>query len=318
MANETTTTSANDVVQVEAVQPLLILALSERPGLAFRVCRKIDFTGQSGKSFNIPKQVAFWGTPGDRGAGVDTEFDGTEGTAVGNTQITTDKVTITPAEYVVAAAPTDTLLEDSFDGAQFIDMITGSMFKALTLAVDDDLCALFAGLSNSVGTTNTDLSIANMLDATQGIIDRGADCDAMEYTLDPEQVKNLRAAITATGTNLAVYANATDRFHGADPARGAARGAGLVMHFDGSEVRSSGLCDTDAGPADVIGAAFCPTTPHNDATGATTFGIGWKRAPRIREQYQAKGRSTDIVMSMRCGVVELQNDTGTAIETDMP
>jgi hypothetical protein len=319
MALETTTTSANDVVNDSLIQPTIIPALSERPGLAVRVCREFNGIGQPTKALKIPRVSSYWGSPADRGAGVDDEFDGAEGSAQGNTQFVTDGVTINTPEYCIAHAVTDNVQEDSvIDGAEFLSLITGTMLQVHQLALDDDFCALFSGLSNSVGTTNTDMSIANGLDATHGIIKRGANCDAMEYVLDPEQVANIRTAVLSTNAAAAIYAASADRLINYGRTDGATRGMGRVMTLDGCLVTMSGLCDTDGGGVDVLGAAFCPSTAQNDASGATTFGIGWKRLPRLEQQRQAKGRSTDIVMSMRAGLAELQDGSGTLIETDAP
>ena len=59
-----------------------------------------------------------------------------------------------------------------------------------------------------------------------------------------------------------------------------------------------------------------PTSPMNDALGSTTHGLIWKRLPKFETQRQAKGRSDDLVMTMRVGVGETQDGSGTAIITD--
>jgi len=318
MANETTTTSANDIVNDSVVTPTVILALSERPGLAVRVCREFNWTGP-GAAMKIPKLNSFWGSPGDRGAGADTEFDGVEAEAAGNTQITTDGIALSAPEYVVAHALSRTLEEDtSLDGAQLLALIQGAMLTALLIALDDDFCALAPGLSQSVGSTGVDFTIAQAMDATHGIITRGANCDAMEFVLDPEQVKNVRTAALSTNASVAVYAATADRMIGLAPVRGAERGQGRVLTLDGCVVTQSGLCDTANTGADVAGMAFCPTTAYNDANSSTTFGIGWKRLPMLEQQGQAKARSKDIVLSMRVGLSELQDGSGTAVLTDAP
>lgn len=319
MANEITTTSVDDLTNDSLTQPVVIAALSERPGLAIRVCREFSAIGQPAKAIKIPKLNSFWGSPADRGAGADTEFDGAEGTAAANTAVTTDGVTIQTPEYVVAHALTDNVQEDSvLDGAALLNLFSGAMLNALTIALDDDFVALLASLSNSVGTTTVDLSVAQALAASHGIITRGAVCDAMEFILDPEQVLNIHTAVLASAANTAVYAPTADRMIGFDKTSVAERGSGKVMVLDGIPVTQSGLTDTVNAGADVAGACICPTSANNDVTGATTFGLGWKRLPRFETQRQAKGRSTDLVMSMRVGTAELQDGSGTSIKTDAP
>lgn len=317
MANEITTTSLDDMTNASLVQPVVIGALSERPGHAIRVCREFNGIGQATKALKIPKQVSFWGSPADRGVGVDLEFDGTEGTAAGNTAMTDAAVTINSPEYVVAHALTDNVGEDSaIDAAELMQLISGTMLKVLTLALDDDFVALAAGLSNSYGSTGVDLSLAQAIAASHGIVTRGANFDAIEYLIDPQQTQDLHTAILSTNAAAAVYAPSADRLIAYTNPSAVERGAGKIGTLNGYDVYQSGLTDTANAGADVAGMAFCPSTANNDATGCTTFGIGWKRLPKFEQQRQAKGRSTDLVMSMRVGVAELQDGSGSAIVTD--
>ena len=91
-----------------------------------------------------------------------------------------------------------------------------------------------------------------------------------------------------------------------------------MSSFRGAPAFVTGLTDTANAGADVVGACYCPSTAMNDATGATTFGIIWKRLPKFESQRQAKSRASDLVMSMRAGVAELQDGSGTKIVTDAP
>ena len=318
MALETTTTSLNDLTHAALVEPVVISALSEQPGLAIRMCREFSLMGKATNALSIPTETSYWGTPDDDGAGVDTEFDATQGTALGNTQITTGVVTLTCAEYGVAHALTDNVAEDSvIDGLELLNMITGRMLHTLQLALDDDFIALFASLSNSVGTTNTDLSIAQMIAAQQGVRVRGAVSDSLVYVIDNEQALNIETALQATNAAAAIFALAADRVISYAPTADNGMSANRqVMSFRNFPVYTSGLTTSDG--TDVTGACFVPTSAFNDASGATTFGLGWKRLPRFEAQRQAKGRSNDLVMTMRAGVVELQDGSGTKIVTDAP
>jgi hypothetical protein len=320
MANEITTTSVNDVTNSALVEPVIIMALSEQPGIAVQSCREFNAIGKPTNVLTIPKQDSFWGSANDDGVGVDTEFNGTEATALSNTAVTTSAATLTAAEYGVAHQVTDNVGEDSaIDALELMNLFTGSMLKALQLALDDDFCALFASLSQSVGTTTADLTVANMLAAHSGIRTRGTVADAVQYVLDTQQAEDLDTALSGANAAAAIYALSADRIinyqpsgdYGMSPSR-------KVASFRGADVFVTGLTDTANAGADVVGACFCPTTALNDATGATTFGLIWKRLPRFEAQRQAKSRAQDIVMSMRAGVAELQDGSGTKIVTDAP
>lgn len=316
MSNETTTTTTAGAINTSIVQPTVILALSERPGLAVRVCREFNVTGQGTGTAKIPTQTSYWGSPGDRGAGVATAFDGVQATEPGNTAFTLGSLTISTPEYVVAHALSQSTQEDiALDGATLLNLMSTTMLSVLQIAVDDDFLALAPGLSQGVGTTNTAFTLANALDATHGIIKRGANCESMEYVLDSMQVANVRTAVLATASSMAVYQASADRMIGFDATRGAARGQGRVMTLDGCLVTMTGLADTANAGVDAVGMAIVPTSAYNDTNGATTFGIAWKRLPQLEQERRAKGRYTDIVMSMRAGLAELQDGAGTSITT---
>lgn len=320
MANETTTSTLDDLTNASLTVPVIIYALSERPGLAISACREFDLTqGHASNVAKLPVETSFWGTPYDRGAGLDTEFDATQGTALSNTAFSTGVVTLTCAEYGVAAALTDNVAEDSvMSGTQLMDHFMGRMLHVLTLAIDDDYCALFASLSNSVGTSGADLTAAQALAATQGIRRRGAIADRLWFILDQQQVDDLQTALTTTSTSMAVYAMAADRILGAVP--GVNNGIGVdrtALTFAQCPVLHSGLTDSANAGADVSGACIVPTSAANDAAGSTTHAIAWKRMPKFETQRQAKGRSWDLVMTARAGLAELQDGSGTSIVTDL-
>ena len=77
MANEITTTAYDDLTHASLVEPTMVGALAEQPGL-WALCREFSAIGKSTSAVKIPKEVSFWGTPADDGAGVDTELNGTE------------------------------------------------------------------------------------------------------------------------------------------------------------------------------------------------------------------------------------------------
>lgn len=320
MALETTTTSLDDFTHSSLVEPTVIMALTEIAGFVTSNFREFNGIGKATNALKIPTQTSWWGAPDDDGAGVDTEFNGTEGTALGNTQAASGSVTITCAEYGVASALTDNVGEDSvLDGLEMLNFVTGPMILALGLALDDDGLALLASLSNSVGSSGSNITIAQMIAAQQGLRVRGANSDAVMYLLDNQQALDIETELQSANAAAAVFALSADRLIGYAPTADHGMGASRhIMNFRGIPVHTNGMTDTANAGADVVGACFCPSTAYNDATGATTFGYAWKRLPKFETQRQAKGRSTDLVMTMRAGVAELQDGSGTKIVTDAP
>jgi hypothetical protein len=314
MANEITTTTLDDLTHGYLIGPVLIAALCEQPGYAIRFCREFSLIGKPTNALQIPTETAYWGSANDRGAGVATAFNATQATALSNTAVSSGNVTCTCAEYGVAAALTDNVQEDSVDGIDLMNLFTNQMLKVLTLAIDDDYMALFPSLSQSVGTTNTGVTIAQMVAAQQGLRTRGAIADAVAYLLGNVTSGYVETALLATNAAAAVYALSADRLinYAPTPDNGMS-GNRQVMTFRGAPVFTTGLTDTINAAADEASACICPSTAVNDASGATTHGLTWKRMPRFETQRQAKLRAWDLVMTARAGVVELQDGSGTQI-----
>lgn len=318
MANETTTSTLDDITHASLIGPFIIRALSEKPG-AYMHGKEFNLTGPwASPAIKIPAETSWWGSPADDGAGVDTEWDATQGTDLSNTAVSTGAgVTITPGEYAVLIELTDNVSEDSVSALDVLMWIESRMLHVISLAITDDFLALYASLSNTVGTSGSDLTVAQMVAAQQGLRTRGADADAFLYMLDNQQAADVEAALSAASTSVATWALSADRLLSYAPTIDNGMGSTRqIMTFRGAPVFTSGLTDTANTAADVVGACYCPSTAYNDTTGATTFATAIKRLPRVELQRVARGRSTEIVMSARFGMGEMQDGSGTAIITD--
>lgn len=317
MANEITTTSHNDITNASLTYPFIIRALSENPDIWFHA-KQFDITsGFASPVLSLPVENAFWGSANDDGAGVDTEFDGAQGTDLANTAVTTGAVTCTPGEYGVALEITKNVSEDSLPAIDVYGWLEQRMLFAIQLAMADDFAALFASLSQSVGSSGTNISVANLIAAFQGIRTSGANADALVGILDTQQANDLEDALLTANAAAAIFALSADRVIGYLPGANAGINPGRqVMTFRGAPIFVSGLTDTANGAADVVGAVFCPSTAYNDMTGATTFGMAWKRLPTLATQEIVIGRSTQLVMTARAGFCEMQDLSGRAVITD--
>jgi hypothetical protein len=315
MANETTTSTLDDYTNASLTEPTVILALSERPGL-MRFCREFNLIGKPTLAAKIPTETSWWGSANDDGVGVDTEFDASQATALSNTAISSGVVTCTPTEYGCATALTDNVAEDSVP-IDVIDQITMRMLFVLALAMEDDYLANLANLSQTVGSSGVDLTLAQAIAAQQGLRTRGVVADALAYLFDNQQASDLEGVLMSTNAAAAVFALASDRLIGYAPTSDNGMGASRqIMTLRGIPVFATGLTDTANAGADVVGACICPSTAFNDVNGSTTHGLAWKRLPRFETQRQAKLRATDMVMTARVGFVELQDGAGTGIVTD--
>lgn len=315
MANETTTTTANDITYSAVIAPAFLATLAEH-SLPMTWCNEYDITGQPSNAIDIPRAASDYGSADDDGAGVDTEYDATQGTALSNVAWDTDKVTATAAEYGIQYEITDNVVEDSIQGIDVFNIIFVHMARALALAWTDDFCALFASLSNSVGTTTNDLTVANMLSAQSGIRRRGVLAeDGLVYVLDGQQGDDLEGALIATSTSQAVFASAADRILGVMASANNGMAADRqIMTFRGYPVHTTGLTDTANAGADVVGACFTPAGPRNGPF--ATYGNAIKRAFRLETDRVIGKRTTLLVGTMRMGVAEITDGSGTKIVTD--
>lgn len=316
MANEITTTSHNDITNPSLAIPFVIKALSEKPGL-WRFAKEWNLTTAfASPVLSIPVEVSWWGSANDDGASVDTEFDATQASDLSNTAVTTSAVTCTPGEYGVAIEVTYNVGEDSMSAIDLYGMLEERMLHVISLAMTDDFLALFASLSNSVGSSGADWTFAQALAAQQGIRTRGADCDALVYVVDNQQSNDGESFLSAGGSP-ANFALAADRLINYAPTSDNGMGPSRhVFSLRGAPVYATGLTDTANSGADVVGACFAPSTSYNDTSGATTFGMAWKRLPLFETDKIILGRSNQLVMSARAGFLEQQDGSGAAIITD--
>jgi hypothetical protein len=317
VALETTLTSLATLTHASLVQPVLIKALSEKSG-RYRNCRQFDLRGQSTSAAKIPTQTAWWGSPADHGASVDTELNTSEASPLGNTQQSSSSVTITATEFGVQFQLSDAVQEDSVSGIDVYQTITGSMLGAMLLAWESDYMALASSLSQSVGTTNTALSIANMVAAQTRMRTDGVDCDAMEYILDNVAANAIETAFIASNAAAAVYAHAVDRILAWNPTAGNGMGANrMISTFRGIPVWTTGMTTTANAAVDANSMLVCPSTAYNDEQGATTHGMAIKRLPRLRSDASSAiaigSRTTIMVLDSKVGFGEIQDRAGTYI-----
>lgn len=314
MANEITTTAFNDFVNSAAVIPVLIGALQEQ-SFCWKVCR--DFTGQyAGRGTNsltIPKEDSLF-TAGDNGTGADTEYDATEGTDLSNTAMTTSAATLTTGEYGIAVELTDTLKEDSvFSGAELVTILSEKCIHALGIAMEVDFLTLFASISNASGASGVALVVPTMMAAQIAPRARGLRTESQAFIIDTQAATDLDNNLVATSAAAATYAFAADRALGYAPTDDHGMLTRQTMAFRNRPVFTTGLVPTANSGVDTIGNCLVPSTPLNDRLGATTYGMGWKRMPTIEMQRISLGRSDQIVVTQRCGFVELQDGSAQGI-----
>lgn len=310
-----TTTTLNDVYYSAIIDPMM-MDYAHDWVVATQFLKERSLIGAASAAFDFPSLASNMGTVGDGGGGVDGEYNATESQDLAATTLSTNKTTVTASELGVMRTITDNVMEDSISGIDWLRLVLSDSTRILMTALEDDVCALLAAFSNVVGTSTSDLTIAQLLAAQVGIRKRGCRApDGVVYVLDEQQVDDVEAALIATSTSVATYAFAADRLLGA-PGAGPNNGLsnGHVMSFRNSQVWASGLTDTANAGADVAGACFVPSTPANDSM--ASLGIVWKRMFRLETDRDISLRATEYVSTMRVGVGEIFDTSGTSIITD--
>lgn len=319
MSAETTTTTLNDLVNTEFIEPMF-LDYAHDHVVATRFLKRWSLVGKTTNKYQVPRFQSDMGTVGDNASGVDTEYDATAGTDISsNTQLDTDSVTFTPAEYGFKHTIVDDVFEDSILASEMMSMIVSNAARIIQTAVEADVVALFASLSNVVGVSGADLTIAQALAAADNIYDRGCRApNGLVYVLDDQQYTDLRNACVATNNQWAQYPGAADRLLGVDaaPNHGLSGDETPRMIFRGYPVYSTGLCATANTAADVVGACFTPTGPQNDPF--VTFALVDKRPFRVATERDESLRATEIVFTTRLAVGEATDASGSDITTDAP
>lgn len=315
MANESTTTTLNDVYYSALIEPIMLDYAHD--WVVATPFLKEKTLGKGSPAYQWNRLASDMGTVGANGAGVDTEFGATEATDLSNLELDTDKVTVTASEYGVMRTITDNVVEDSIEGIEWMQIVLGDSARILMTALEHDTLTLLGGFSNAYGSTGVDLTIAQLLAAFNGPRTRGIRApDGLVGVLDDEQIAHVEAGFSATSTSMAVYAGATDRMFGYAPTGDNGLSNGHVMNFRGSPIFATGLGPTANTGADVTGGVFVPETAGNSTFAA--LGIVWKRSFRLEPQRDASLRATEYVATMRCGVGEISDASGSSIITDAP
>jgi hypothetical protein len=314
VANETTTTTMNDITLAAVIEPTF-LDYAHDWVVAAPLVRQFDARGKGSAVVSIPSFASDMGTVGAHGTGVDTEFDGTEATDLSNIALDTNTVSITAAEYGVLRTITDNVFEDSIGGLDLLNRVVADCARILMTAYESDIVTLFGSFSAGVGSTTVDLTVANMIAAQVAIRQSGIRApDGVSYVLDEQQVDDLEAALIAGNAAASVYAGATDRLMDVDKGPNNGMGNGHVMRFRGYPVYSSGLTLTANAAADVAGACFVHSSPSNDPFAA--IGTSISREFRMETQRDASMRATEVVCTMRKGVAEISDASGQYVITD--
>lgn len=278
MSAETTVTTLTELVNTEVIQPL-IMDYAIDAMVAVPLCRQVDLSGKASKVASFP----IW----DKDVGADI----TEATPMTNTALETLDTQVTAAqvgilrEMTKLAARVNILGEGGMEAAIARD---GGLL--LSEMAEDDVVGLFGSITASVGTSGSDLTIANVVEAlNKRRTNKARGVPVM--VLDDQQMLDLTTAIAAASGQ--VFSG------GANQSVLNAESNGIAGSFLGMQVRYTNLTDTANTAADVVGAIL------NTGVLEASIGFVWLWAPEIDTEINAANASKKygITMAYGCGLI---------------
>ena len=288
-ATPTTTTTVTELVNGEFINPT-ILAYAVDFAVAAPYCNWLDLRNLGTKVGSFPRWV------------LDAAEDTGETTNLTSVAMETTAVNVTAAEIGLLRRVTDAASEETIIGRQLCDFLVRDSGVLAAVSLDDDIVALYPSFSTSVGTSGSNLSVANMVEAQAQFrynIMRGTPV----YFLDDQQASDYQAAQAAdTGTTMPGLMVPSTSIEN-----------GYLGTFFGNEVWQTGLCDTANTGANVVGACYIrgDTNPTSAAIGAVLT-----RDVRTELDRDVQARKTIFAMTAKWGVGEVADESGVGISTD--
>jgi N4-gp56 family major capsid protein len=267
MSNTTTINS-------ELFQNLLVqsqFALYEN-SIARAVSTVFDYPTNAGKVVSVP----VW-------AGITSTKPG-EGVAPSQADTNTTSKTISLEEHVAYAQVTDFLRDSAQEDV--ISSLASQMGLALAEGLDKELIALFASVTQSVGTAATGSPLVKVDNTVNDLMKAAAIIRANKYqgplfaVLNPMQAFGLKAALTAT-----------NNFQSVSNIGNEALSQYFIGQIAGITILEHALVAVDGTSKDAVGCVFAPQA----------FGIAQRGGVAMETQREAAARATDVVMSVVAG-----------------
>jgi HK97 family phage major capsid protein len=278
MANESTTTSLNDLLPSIVTEALFV---AQERSLMRGLVRNYTLPAGSGKTVTVPIY------PAQTAAAVN------EATDLSNTSISTSGAVLTVGEVGIMTTVTDLARVTS---ASNVVADVGRLFgEAVATKMDKDLTALFSGFSASVGGTSTTLTAAIVAQGIHKLRAAGVPLMDSAVVLHPDVGYDFVANLTNT------FANPN-----AGVLQNEAMQNGFVGRFMGVPVFITANIANNGTAGDYVGAVF-----HRDA-----LGLAMLQDIKIETQRDASLRADELVATAVYGVGELYDGYGIGIVAD--
>lgn len=128
-----------------------------------------------------------------------------EATGVSNTALDSDQITLTIARQAIQLQISDELLVSSMGGAMNVERLAQAAASAYINRHNDLTVGLFSGVTASVGTSGADLTLDDIVDATQTLM-RANNTDGLYAMLHGQQMSDLQNSLRGEGGALSFSA----------------------------------------------------------------------------------------------------------------
>ena len=128
-----------------------------------------------------------------------------EATGVSNTALDSDQITLTIARQAIQLQISDELLVSSMGGAMNVERLAQAAASAYINRHNDLTVGLFGGVTASVGTSGADLTLDDVVDATQTLM-RANNTDSLYAMLHGQQMSDLQNSLRGEGGALSFSA----------------------------------------------------------------------------------------------------------------
>jgi len=171
--------------------------------------------------------------------------------------------------------------------------------RALGDKLDVDICALFSGFSNAVGSTTNDITLSDLLDAIYNLeVNDAAGLGSIVAVLHPRQTADLRTELEADSASI--YTNTS-------PNSLSKAMAGYFGSWFGIDIFQSTNVPLANGSADRAGGIFVRDY---------ALGLVQKWAARVEAMRWAPIRGWVLVATAMYGVFEIEDSAGIDATTD--
>jgi len=294
----TTTTTLTELVNSEFInRAVLEYALDFIVIAPF--LNMLDLRGKATSVGSFPR----WNSPPDAHTDLGTSAaagGSAETTDLTSSTLQTTQVSITAAEVGIRRDVTDISVEDNVLGSSVFDFIVKDAGSALAVSLDDDVSGLHGSLSNTVGTTTQDLTLANMVEA-MAKLRRGKMRGQAVYVLGLQQAQDLQAAqAAATATTIGSFMTIE------------ANNSNYLGTFMGAPVWCSSTTDFMNSSNDEAG---CLIIRGDTNPTSACYGMVLSRDVRVERDRDIHNRTTLVVATARWGVGEINDDAGVVIHT---